>query len=472
VPNTGTALNGLFPSGQGIVDTTYTYPNLGVAPRFGMAYDVSGTQRIVLRGGSGLFFDRPNGNDIYPQVTNPPAVQNVTVRFAQLQQLSSGLTTVGAPALNVYQYDAKLPSSVQWNGGVQMALPWSTSLDIEYVGQHSWGAPQSVNVNAVDFGAAFEPQNNDPTLAPNSTPGATAIVTDLMRAYKGYGSISRRMSINWRTYHSVQFSFQRRFKNGLSFGFNDTISLYDHQNSQPRLQHNADGSFFYRSDQQKADDLFQTDPQYHIMKGNFIWDLPDVKSEQSTLRAIGMIVNDWQLSGIWTALTPGSYTIGQNYQNGGSSVNLTGSPDYGARVRVVSDPGSGCSSDPYRQFNAAAFQGAITPSDGLESGANYLRGCFSSVFDLSIARNIRLPKGRNIQLRVDMFNAPNEARITGRNTTMNLSNPTDPVTITNLPYDANGNLIVARSTPRNAGFGVATGYQGARSVQLQIRFSF
>ena len=31
--------------------------------------------------------------------------------------------------------------------------------------------------------------------------------------------------------------------------------------------------------------------------------------------------------------------------------------------------------------------------------------------------------------------------ITGRNTTMNLSNPTDPVTITNLPFDASGNLI-------------------------------
>ena len=70
----------------------------------------------MLRGGGGLFFDRPNGNDIYAQVTNPPAVQNVTVRNTpSCRSLSSGLTTVGAPALNVYQYDAGLPSSVQWN---------------------------------------------------------------------------------------------------------------------------------------------------------------------------------------------------------------------------------------------------------------------------------------------------------------------------------------------------------------------
>jgi hypothetical protein len=354
-----------------------------------------------------------------------------------------------------------------------VALPWFTTVDVEYVGQHSWGAPQSVNINAVDFGAAFLEPYRDVTLAPNATPGATAVVTDLMRGYRGYGSISRRMSINWQTFHSVQLSFLRRFKNGLSFGFNDTITLYNHTNSGARLQHDpVTGQFSYRSDQQAADDLFQTDPQRHIMKGNFVWDLPDLKRSQSTLRAIGMVVNDWQLSGIWTASTRGTYTVSQNYQSGGSSVNLTGSPDYGARVRVVGDPGKGCSDDRYRQFTAAAFQGPVVNSLGLESGNNYLHGCFNSTLDLSIARNIRLPKGRNIQLRVDMFNAPNSAIITGRQTTMNLSSPNDPVTITNLPFDANGNLVAARSLPKNAGFGVANGYQSPRSVQGQIRFSF
>ena len=54
--------------------------------------------------------------------------------------------------------------------------------------------------------------------------------------------------------------------------------------------------------------------------------------------------------------------------------------------------------------------------------------------DLAIARNIRLGGGRNIQLRVDMFNATNRAGITGRQTTMNLNSTADPVTITNLPF--------------------------------------
>ncbi len=94
------------------------------------------------------------------------------------------------------------------------------------------------------------------------------------------------------------------------------------------------------------------------------------------------------------------------------------------------------------------------------------------MFDLAIARNIRLGGGRNLQLRVDMFNAPNSAIVTGRNATVNLSSPNDPVTANNLPFDANGNLIDARSRPRCAGFGVPSGYQAPRSVQLQVRFSF
>ena len=38
VPGSGNPTNGLFLGGQGIVDTTYTFPALALAPRFGMAY--------------------------------------------------------------------------------------------------------------------------------------------------------------------------------------------------------------------------------------------------------------------------------------------------------------------------------------------------------------------------------------------------------------------------------------------------
>jgi hypothetical protein len=307
-----------------------------------------------------------------------------------------------------------------------------------------------------------------------------------MRAFRGYAGITQNVSRGWVTYHSLQLSFTRRFRNGISWGFNDTIGLSATGSTAARLQHNPDGTVTYRSDQAQADDLLQVDPIRHTLKGNFVWDLPDLKSGSGGLKALGYVINDWQLSGIWTASTGAPYAAGFTYQSGGSNnVNLTGSPDYSARIRINGDTGSGCSSDPYRQFNTAAFLGPLFGSVGLESGASYLHGCFASALDLSIARNIRLTGSKAIQIRADVFNAPNAAGITGRNTTLSLTNPSDPVTnaapvfdpVTGLLNDgknltSTGAVSPDRSKPKNAGFGVANAYQSPRSVQLQVRFSF
>jgi hypothetical protein len=480
VPGTGSATNGLFLGGQGIPETTYTFPALALAPRFGMAYDLTGQQNIVLRGGVGLFYDRPFGNSVIFMAGNPPSSKLVTVRYGQLQSLGAGgLTTQGAPGLNTIDVDAKLPSSTQFSAGVQMAIPWDTTLDVEWVGQHSFNTVRTVNINATDFGAAFLPQNQNPNLV-SSTPGGAAVSNDLMRSFQGYAAINQRMFNGWRTFHSLQLSVNRRFRNGVQFGLNDTWVLYDRANAAARLQHNPDGSFSFRDDQQRADEMLAgVIPNKHILKGHFVWDLPDLRADGQALKAVGWLINDWQLSGVWTAstggiaVTPfGAYSVGFAYSSGGSSTNLTGSPDYGARVRIVGDPGSGCSDDMYRQFNASAFQGPLTGSDGLESPAGYLRGCFQSALDIAIARNIRLGGSRTLQLRVEMFNAPNAAIVTARNTTMNLASPADPVTITNLPYLPDGSIDPARVRPSNSGFGQATAWQAPRTVQAQIRFQF
>jgi hypothetical protein len=476
VPNSGNTTNGLFLSGQGIANTTYTWPRLAIAPRFGMAFDVTGRQTLVLRGGAGLFYDRPTGNSIYSQVQNPPTIQNLTARYGQLQTMGTGgLTTTGAPALNVFEYAGGLPSSTQWNAGAQLPLPWASVLDVEFVGQHSFNTLQQVNINAVDFGTAFRPEYQDRSLAVSATPGASAVVQDLMRGFRGYGAIQQQLSSGWRTFHSIQISVNRRFRRGLSFGFNDTIVLSDHQSVDVRLDHNPDGTYRVREDQKRAEELLGTSiANRHVLKGNFVWDLPDYRGNGNAAhRVLDVLASDWQLSGVWTGSTGTAYNVNFSYQSGGGSVNLTGSPDYPARIRIVGDPGSGCnSSDPTRQFNTEAFHGPATGSVGFESGTGYLRGCFNSVLDLAIARNIRVREGKSVQFRVDMFNAPNAGAITGRQNTLNLANPTAPAAATNLPYDAQGNPIASRLAPRTAGFGVANAYQAPRTLQAQIRFSF
>src|SRR5260370_9580491 len=135
VPNSSSVTDGRCLSGRGIASTTCAWPLLGLAPRFGMAYDMSGRQKMVVRGGAGLYYDRPSGNSIFAQVQNPPTLQNVTVRYGQLQTVgSAGLEIPPPPALTVFEHNAALPASVQWNGGLQMSLPWSILLVQSYVG--------------------------------------------------------------------------------------------------------------------------------------------------------------------------------------------------------------------------------------------------------------------------------------------------------------------------------------------------
>ena len=152
-------------------------------------------------------------------------------------------------------------------------------------------------------------------------------------------------------------------------------------------------------------------------------------------------------------------------------MNLTGSPSYPAMIRIVGDTGSGCSDNQYGQFNVTAFAGPQTGSLGLESGRNYMVGCPDHTLDLAIARNIRLGGSRQIQLRVDIFNALNTVVYNGRVTQVQLNSPTDQ-TVRNPQYLADGQVDPDRLTPRNAGFGAVTGAQAMRSIQVQLRFAF
>jgi len=120
---------------------------------------------------------------------------------------------------------------------------------------------------------------------------------------------------------------------------------------------------------------------------------------------------------------------------------------------------------------------------GLESGQNYMVGCPDRTVDLSLQRNIRLGGSRNLQLRLDAFNAFNVVVFNARQTQLQLNSPTD-LTIRNPQYVANtGDTTLApgavgtvlnstRLLPNNAGFGAVSGAQNLRNLQFQIRFQF
>jgi hypothetical protein len=421
VPNTGNLLNGIHQAGEGIAKTGSTWPTLVVGPRFGVAYDLSGTQSTVLRAGGGLYYDRPDGNTIFAIPGNPPISTTQDLRNGQLQTLGQGLSTVGVPAMTIFQYDAAVPASWQWNVGVQRTLPWSMVADVSYVGNRGVNRISNApNLNAVDFGAAYLTQNQDPTRAGTSAvPGALAYPENLLKPYRGLGNITTYTTDFWDEYHSIQTSLNRRYRNGFSYGVNYTygISFKGNTGLTKRYDHAADGTLSVRADQADYERLFENlDRRPHTIKANAVWGMPSVPARFG--RPLGWVLNDWQLAGVLTAGSGSAYDLGYSYQNNGGNVNLTGSPNYAARIVYVGDPGSGCSGNQYAQFNTAAVTGPQYGSLGLESGRNLLRGCADKRVDLSLSKDVRAGGNRRLEFLLDIFNAFNTVDINVRNTTV------------------------------------------------------
>ena len=143
---------------------------------------------------------------MFNTVGNPPVATGLTQQWGSLADLSASRFAVGpVPTVRVYHYDSKLPSDVQWNGGMQMTLPWASRLDVSYVGHHAYNvlagqqAASPVNLNTIDLGTTLQPEAQDPTL-----PAGTTLPPNLLRPYRGYSNILVQWGQFHRTFHSVQ----------------------------------------------------------------------------------------------------------------------------------------------------------------------------------------------------------------------------------------------------------------------------
>ena len=283
------------------------------------------------------------------------------------------------------------------------------------------------------------------------------------------------MTAFYDTYHSIQASVNRRFQGGFSFGASYTygISLKGNTGLSQRYTHAADGTISLRSDEQAYENLMSTlDRRPNFLKFNSVWLSPGISGGGMVLR---QLTKDWQLSGVLTASSGGAYTLGYSYNSAGANVNITGSPDWGGRVILGNNLGSGCSSNPFNQFTATAVTGPSYNSLSMESGRNNLRYCPNENVDLSISRRIAFGKifteTRRLELRADIFNALNTVIINGVSTTATFNNPTNMV-LQNNQFNSDGSVNGTRLQPKNAGFGAATSAQAMRNLQLQLRFSF
>jgi hypothetical protein len=452
--------NGAFQAGEGINDQLQDGNAFRVSPRIGVVYDLSGKGETIIRGGWGIFYDRPQGNQVFDMIANAPGVLNSRLDFGTLQSVTAGgADPFPTLSLSPSAFDFKPPRTTQWNLGIQHKLMAEMIFDIAYVGSKSTDLLRQVQINAVPFGGTFLQQNQDPTRAPSSTLGSSQLPNDFLRPYPGYGNIRMWDYSGYGNYHALQTAVNRRFDRGFSFsGFwvwskALTINNDDFTAGVPNVSDAETRRLDYS--------LANYDRPHNIL----LHGIYQLKSFTEN-KALGLAINDWQVAGAyhWTSGRP----YGVNFQIPGiNAANLTGTDgNPNARIVLTCDPGSGYSSDPYRQLNTACFAPPQPHSDGAESARFFVRNPPINNLDLSISKRVTVYGRSQFEFRVDMFNALNHTQFTAINNTANFASLTDR-TITNLPYDANGNL-----TQRSSGFGAINAVAPARTLQIVTRLTF
>ena len=188
-----------------------------------MVYDLSGKGEIIFRGGWGIFYDRPQGNMVFDMICERPG----------RAELVGAVGPAAGSAHRRHEQRAEPdpgpePDGVRLRAAAGDAVERSASssklfgnfmFDLAYVGSKSDDLLRQVQINAVPRGATFAAANQDPTRAASTVPGATALPTDLLRPYPGYGGIRMWDYSGYSNYHALQTGITRRYDDGFMFSF-------------------------------------------------------------------------------------------------------------------------------------------------------------------------------------------------------------------------------------------------------------
>jgi len=471
VPGTGDPFNGVLQAEKGI--NKYLQDNRAPqwGPRFGIAWDITGKQNIVIRTGAGIYYDRFQGNRVFDFVRNPPETVQPTLTYGFAQNIDPKNILLGPTTVYAADPEAKIPTTYNYQFGIQTRLPWNMVLDTAYVGSLARHLQDNRNLNPVPYGATFQPQNQDPTLLaanPNALLGNNALPRDLLRPLRGFGEVRLYESAATSNYNALQVNLTRRFSKGLFFGMAYTWSKI--------LTTAQADTTWVRADQytRQAEYGPANFDRRHVFALNYVYNTPHVEGNMF-LKALA---NGWQISGVTQAITGSPFTPNFSISGAGSQ-NLTGNyiasgnTQESARLGMVPgcNPYTG-SSDPFNRLNAACFIPPAPGSLGLESGINslYTPGLIS--FDMSVQKEFSVKERVRFQLRVDAFNVFNHPNFTGLNTTLNFTALPNPVLANNATaYNSAGQFVNV------TGFGAATvpapGALGsARILQTVLRIQF
>jgi hypothetical protein len=498
VPGSGNPSNGMVtPANAGSFGLTRgLIQDRGVhyGPRFGLAWTPEGAAgKTVVRMGGGVFYERIQGNMIFNQINFPPGLLTPKIYYGNLNDIAKSAGTLFPLAAAGLSSEGKLPTVYNYNLSVQRQLPTGILLDVGYVGTQTRHGLARVPFNEPGFGAAWLPQNQDPTRAVTSSNvlGDNALPVDLYRPYPGYVGVGVSVGQSGlgaggfvstygssANYNALQVSVHRRMSRNLLFGLAYTWSK----------AMGTDTDYQYVAnplDHRKADYGLMTYDRTQNFVLNYIYNVPTVSKKLAALNnsVTRIILDNWQVSGITSFSSGAPIAVGSTAGNQASAIGsyavqgvsgatlnrrITGNEGWSPRPVLSCNPNlSKGDRTLYAAIDSSCFHPASAGSTGMDSAIRPIRGPGINNWDMSIFKNVPVHgEGTYVQLRFEFYNIFDHTQWSFLNVT-----PTFDAAgkITNLAGTAGGGRygFGALSTVRTA-----AGAGGPRQIQLGAKFYF
>ncbi|HUY93832.1 MAG TPA: TonB-dependent receptor [Terracidiphilus sp.] len=373
-------------------------------PRLGLAYDIFGNGKTVLRAGGGVFYERIQGNDVYNSALNPPfayipSATSIFFSNPNKSVLTGQTTSQHFPSnLTNIKYNYPPSGTTNFSLGIQHELMPSVVSVVQYVGSLGWDQNNDRAVNTL-------PLTTGGSYATRQGVSSGTLLANIYRQFPGFSNITQEENETNVNYNSLQAGVRFENKWGLT---TQLAYTYSHQIDDVGADLNILPNPF---DTRYARGSGAYDRR-HIFNASYIYTLPFFKSSSNmTLRTI---LGYWGISGI--TVFQGGLPVNVTY-NGTDTLGLGGGttnrPNLVGKLTYPKKQTAWFSTSSYAD-PTAPWSGGGNQGFG-NAGKDNMRGPGLNNFNISLMKTIQLTdhEGPNLELRFESFNIFNKTQFNG-----------------------------------------------------------